>query len=83
MNQVHTRIPGNISRWLFLILLVSVNLRLGMTLYLGDDTSNWLGGTADQLSYDNLPLRLLGGHGFNATHATIVYRILPVQRPAI
>ncbi|MBE2196968.1 MAG: hypothetical protein IAE79_00050 [Anaerolinea sp.] len=71
MNQTttHTNRRLRLSRRLLPILLLSVVLRLGMALYLGDDTSNWLGGTADQVSYDTLALRLLGGHGFSFAEA--------------
>lgn len=67
MNQTttHTNRRLRLSRRLLPILLLSVVLRLGTAVYLGDDTTNWLGGTADQVSYDNLALRLLGGHGFS------------------
>jgi 4-amino-4-deoxy-L-arabinose transferase-like glycosyltransferase len=46
-----------------LLLLFSVGLRVGMALFLG---TNLAGdpGTADQVSYHTLALRLLGGHGF-------------------
>jgi len=50
------------KRILFLILGVSVLLRLGMALYLGNEVVI-LPGTTDQLSYHHLALRLLGGHG--------------------
>jgi 4-amino-4-deoxy-L-arabinose transferase-like glycosyltransferase len=46
-----------------IILALAVLLRLAAALYLGD-TVKELPGTADQLSYHNLALRLLGGHGF-------------------
>lgn len=48
-----------------LILILSILLRLAAALYLGDDTTNWIGGTADQVSYDTLAQRLLAGHGFS------------------
>jgi hypothetical protein len=57
MNQASDNTSGASSRWLLLILLLSVLLRLGMAFYLGNDTRNWLGGTADQLPYDNFALR--------------------------
>lgn len=50
-------------RVLFAILLVSVALRVGAALYLGDQVVD-LPGTADQLSYHNLAQRVLGGYGF-------------------
>lgn len=46
-----------------LILALAVLLRLGAAFYVGD-TVEALPGTADQLSYHHLALRLLGGHGF-------------------
>jgi 4-amino-4-deoxy-L-arabinose transferase-like glycosyltransferase len=46
-----------------IILALAVLLRLAAALYLGDSVKE-LPGTADQLSYHNLALRLLGGHGF-------------------
>jgi 4-amino-4-deoxy-L-arabinose transferase-like glycosyltransferase len=54
----------NVKPLLF-ILILAVALRLAAAFYLGNDTGNWLGGTADQVSYDNLARRLLGGHGFS------------------
>ena len=39
--------PQNRTKLLLAIFLLSVFLRLGLALYLGDDTNNWLGGTAD------------------------------------
>ncbi len=50
-------------RVLFAILLVSIALRVGAALYLGDQVVD-LPGTADQLSYHNLAQRVLGGYGF-------------------
>ena len=48
---------------LIAILLLSILLRLGATFYLGD-VIEILPGTYDQVSYHNLALRLLDGHGF-------------------
>jgi 4-amino-4-deoxy-L-arabinose transferase-like glycosyltransferase len=48
-----------------LILLLSVLLRVGVALYLGNDLSDWRGGTADQISYDALAQRVVAGHGFS------------------
>jgi 4-amino-4-deoxy-L-arabinose transferase-like glycosyltransferase len=53
--------PG---RWLLLILVMSVCLRLGAALYLGDTIEEFRGGTYDQVSYDALAQRVVGGHGF-------------------
>jgi 4-amino-4-deoxy-L-arabinose transferase-like glycosyltransferase len=44
-------------------LVISVLLRLGAAVYLGDTVED-LPGTADQVSYHALALRVLGGHGF-------------------
>ncbi|OGO36024.1 MAG: hypothetical protein A2W35_15060 [Chloroflexi bacterium RBG_16_57_11] len=46
-----------------LTLSLAVILRLAASVYLGNAVEA-LPGTADQLSYHNLALRLLGGHGF-------------------
>jgi 4-amino-4-deoxy-L-arabinose transferase-like glycosyltransferase len=48
---------------LALILLVSVGLRVAAALYLGNTVAE-LPGIADQISYQDLAVRLLGGHGF-------------------
>lgn len=45
------------------ILLVSVLLRITAALYVGNEVVD-LPGTADQVSYHNLALRIIGGHGF-------------------
>jgi 4-amino-4-deoxy-L-arabinose transferase-like glycosyltransferase len=45
------------------ILLLSVALRVLAALYMGDEVVS-LPGTADQVSYHNLALRVLAGHGF-------------------
>jgi len=52
------------ARWLGLIACASVALRVGAALYLGNDVTV-KPGTADQLSYHLLALRVLGGHGFS------------------
>lgn len=51
-----------------LILLLSVALRILAALYLGNSVVS-LPGTADQVSYHNLALRILGGHGFTFAEA--------------
>jgi hypothetical protein len=51
-----------------LVLLVSVILRVGAALYLGDHVVA-LPGAADQISYHNLALRVLDGHGFTFDQA--------------
>ena len=50
------------------ILIVSVILRVASALYLGDQVKD-LPGTADQVSYHTLALRVLGGHGFTFDRA--------------
>jgi 4-amino-4-deoxy-L-arabinose transferase-like glycosyltransferase len=49
---------------LILIILVSVALRIGASFYLGQ-TVVQLPGTADQVSYHTLAIRLLNGYGFS------------------
>ena len=49
---------------LFGIIIFSVLSRLGGALYFGDQVTN-LPGTFDQISYNTLALRVLGGHGFS------------------
>lgn len=46
------------------ILVISVVSRLAAALWMGDKVVN-LPGTFDQISYHNLALRVLGGHGFS------------------
>jgi len=52
------------SRLLILAIVIAVLARMGAALLLGD-TATELPGTADQVSYHNLALRVLGGHGFS------------------
>jgi 4-amino-4-deoxy-L-arabinose transferase-like glycosyltransferase len=54
--------PRN-NQILFIVLIVSVLLRLVAALYLGDSVEI-LPGTYDQVSYHNLALRVLDGRGF-------------------
>lgn len=49
--------------WLFGIIVIAIVLRVGVAVYLGNVVVE-MPGTADQLSYHNLALRLLDGHGF-------------------
>lgn len=56
MQKHHTKI-------LLVICVLSALLRMGAALYLGNEVVA-LPGTFDQVSYHNLALRLLGGHGF-------------------
>ena len=53
------------STWLIAILLLSVLLRVGVALYLGDAITETRGGTSDQISYDALAQRVAAGHGFS------------------
>lgn len=55
--------PNRSKQILIVTILVSVLLRIGMSLYLGNTVVDFPG-TADQISYHNLALRILGGHGF-------------------
>ena len=50
------------------ILILSVLLRVGAALYLGDEAIS-LPGTADQVSYHHLAVRVLEGHGFSFEQA--------------
>lgn len=49
---------------LTIIIAVSILLRLGAAIYIGDSVVE-LPGTADQISYNQLAIRVLGGHGFS------------------
>ncbi len=51
------------SRWLTWILVISILLRVGAAVMLGNTVEN-LPGTADQISYHTLATRILEGHGF-------------------
>lgn len=55
----------DVRRWLGAILVLSVLLRIGVAVYLGDDISDIRGGTHDQISYDALAQRVAAGHGFS------------------
>ena len=52
------------NRWLAGILIVSVVFRVAAALYMGNEIVN-LPGTYDQISYNTLAMRILGGHGFS------------------
>jgi len=52
------------STLLILVMAVAILARIGAAVYLGD-TVKEMPGTTDQLSYHNLAMRLLGGHGFS------------------
>jgi 4-amino-4-deoxy-L-arabinose transferase-like glycosyltransferase len=62
MKQRLSRVPHD-NQILLTILALSILLRLAAALYLGD-TVEILPGTYDQISYHNLALRVLDGHGF-------------------
>jgi 4-amino-4-deoxy-L-arabinose transferase-like glycosyltransferase len=61
MRQRLSRLSHN-NRVLIILLTLSLLLRLAAAIYLGD-TVEILPGTYDQVSYHNLALRVLGGHG--------------------
>jgi hypothetical protein len=69
---------GRGRRWLCGIIGLSVALRVGAALYLGN-TVTPLPGTADQLSYHTLAVRVLGGHGFS--FATGWWPATPANEP--
>jgi len=54
--------------WLIIIIAVALLLRLVMSFYLGDKVVV-LPGTTDQVSYDMLAQRVIGGYGFTVAEA--------------
>ena len=52
------------EKWLFWIVAISLLLRIGAAVYMGDKVVD-LPGAYDQISYDALAHRLLAGHGFS------------------
>jgi 4-amino-4-deoxy-L-arabinose transferase-like glycosyltransferase len=50
---------------LLVLLILSVLVRVGVAIYLGDTIEEVRGGTSDQISYDLLAQRVAGGHGFS------------------
>jgi 4-amino-4-deoxy-L-arabinose transferase-like glycosyltransferase len=54
----------NEKQILYGIILISVILRLGAAIFLGDQVVD-LPGTSDQISYNALALRVMSGHGFS------------------
>jgi 4-amino-4-deoxy-L-arabinose transferase-like glycosyltransferase len=62
MRQRLSRVPRN-TQILLVTLTLSILLRLAAGFYLGDSV-DVLPGTYDQISYHNLALRVLAGHGF-------------------
>ena len=65
--------PRSSRSWLIAILLLSVLLRVGVALYLGDNLEETRGGTYDQISYDMLAQRVAEGHGFSFATASWPY----------
>ncbi len=57
------KLSQNKTRLLILILAVGVIVRAGAAIYLGNQVEP-VSGAADQVSYHNLALRVLDGHGF-------------------
>ena len=57
--------PTQDRRILLVILLLSVLLRVGVAIALGDAITETRGGTHDQISYDALAQRVVAGHGFS------------------
>lgn len=60
------------------IIAIAVVLRVGVAFYLGDQVIE-LPGTADQISYHTLALRVLGGHGF--TFGESWWPMTPAEAP--
>lgn len=54
---------ATIRKWLIVLLAISCVLRLAGALYLGDQVVD-MPGTADQISYHTLAIRILDGYGF-------------------
>jgi 4-amino-4-deoxy-L-arabinose transferase-like glycosyltransferase len=71
-------IPQNNRGWLTIIISVSILLRVIMAFYLGNRVVV-LPGTFDQVSYDMLAQRILGGHGF--TVAELWWPVTPAGEP--
>lgn len=65
-------------RWLSAILLLCVLLRIGAAFFLGDQVVE-LPGIQDQISYNALALRLVGGHGYSFD--TGWYPFIPANTP--
>ena len=59
--------------YLSAIILLSVLLRVGVAVYLGDAIEETRGGTSDQISYDALAQRVIEGHGFSFAVASWPY----------
>lgn len=52
------------KRWLYLIILVAIVLRIAVSIYMGERVDN-VEAVFDQRSYDGLARRVLTGHGFS------------------
>lgn len=65
-------------RWLIIILILSVSIRIGASIYLSDEVAD-LPGTFDQISYNNLAQRVLDGHGFS--FGELWWPITPADAP--
>jgi len=72
------RLPQTNKNWLAIIIIVSILLRVAIAFYLGNQVEV-LPGTFDQVSYDMLAQRVLGGHGF--TVAELWWPITPAGEP--
>lgn len=64
MHIRHSTFHIRHATWLIAILLLSVLLRVGVALLMGDQVVE-LPGIQDQISYHALALRLLSGHGYS------------------
>ncbi len=63
MSHLEVVPKTNLKRYLFLVVVVSVIIRLAASIFLGNSIES-LPGIDDQRSYHMLALRVLGGHGF-------------------
>jgi 4-amino-4-deoxy-L-arabinose transferase-like glycosyltransferase len=63
-NFEETLTGKNVTRWLMVIIIVGLLLRIGSAIYMGNQVQA-LPGIYDQISYDQLAQRLLAGHGFS------------------
>ena len=64
--------------WLIIIIMLAIMLRVAVAIFLGNEVVN-LPGTFDQLSYDMLAKRFLGGHGL--TVAEMWWPLTPGGEP--
>ncbi len=70
--------PQTERGWLIVIIFVSILLRMGIAFYLGNQVQV-LPGTFDQVSYDMLARRVLGGYGFTVAEAW--WPLTPAEAP--